>query len=702
MLRIFKVIFVFIGVAGLTSNAQTNIDSLWEVNKNAQNPTEKAKSLLDISYQLLFFDLDSGRAVAKKALEYSKRHELAHYEGEALIHIGRSFAWNASFDTAAIYYERSIEVFKKANDYRGLSNVFINYGGIYYDQGDFVKTIDYWEQSLQITEALNDSAGIATNSNNIGEVYAYMNDFEHAIPYFERCLIIDSLIGDKKGLAYANLNMGEIALWYKDYDEAFKKFNRSARLFGEMNMLRPLAGSYASIASVYLEKGDVNAALSMYLRSKQFWEESKDFWGISEVNTEIANVYFKMGKIDSAIWHGEKSQEIAFRVNAGPLIVRSSEILARAYDQKGNLPLAFQNLKRYTTYKDSIFNSNNKEDIVRLGMQHQFEKESYLDSISNAQKMKMSEMTYLKQIEDQERQKKYSIVFIVVVLIIAILFFRAYRIRTKSSKIIEEKKHEVEEKNALLEQKNQDILAGIQYSKRIQHSILPETNKFKSQFKDVSVLYLPKDIIGGDFYWAQETDDYFYWSVIDCTGHGVPGALVSMVAYNALNYVVMELKKERPADILDELSRIIEKEFTKDGHTGKDGMDLALCRIEKSTNQLTFAGAMNNVLICRGDEKIELKADRQPVGYFEKRKPFTQHEFQLFSNDRLYMFTDGYADQFGGLKGKKLKYTQFLQLILGIQQMSLQDQSKELKAHFQNWRGDIEQIDDVCVLGVEL
>jgi serine phosphatase RsbU (regulator of sigma subunit) len=692
----------FVFLSSFSYAQQDKIDSLWQINRKAESPNLKVQSLLDISHQLLYEDIDSGRVVARIALEMARRHQFDNHEGHALILMGRSYAWNASFDTAAIYYQQSVEKYKSINDLDGLSNAFVNFGGIYYDQGDFIKTIEYWEQSLQIEEALKDTAGIAVNCNNIGEVYAYLNDYENAKKYFERCIQLDSLINDKKGLGYANLNMGRVAVWENNYPEAYSRFEKATTLFEELNILRPLAGSYANTASLLLKEGKNRDALAKYKVAKGIWESSKDLWGIAEIHTDIAETYLALEMLDSALWYGQRSIELSQKVNAGPLIIRSSRLLADVYDRKNQTTEAYKYLKIYTSYNDSIFNDDNKDEIVKLGLVYQFEKKSYLDSISSAQQRKLDQLSYESQIESKEQQAKLTVVSLIVLIVIVILIFRAYRIRTKSAKVIEDKKNEVEEKNLLLEQKNQDILAGIQYSSRIQQSILPEINSFKSAFADAFVLNLPKDIIGGDFYWAHQTESYFYFAVIDCTGHGVPGALVSMVAYNSLNYVVKDLGIYDTDEILNELSTIIEKEFTKDGKTAKDGMDMGLCRVHLENLELSYSGAMNNLLISRGDKMIELKADRQPVGFFEKRSPFKKQLESLQKKDRLFLFSDGYADQFGGMKGKKLKFARFKQLLLDKRSIELSVYERNLKEFFLDWRGEIEQVDDVCVLGVEI
>ncbi|MFT5820459.1 MAG: serine phosphatase RsbU (regulator of sigma subunit) [Crocinitomix sp.] len=251
-----------------------------------------------------------------------------------------------------------------------------------------------------------------------------------------------------------------------------------------------------------------------------------------------------------------------------------------------------------------------------------------------------------------------------------------------------------------LKEKSDEILDSIAYAKRIQTAILPSEKILKELLPNSFVLYLPKDVVAGDFYWMQKIDNKVFFAAADCTGHGVPGAMVSVICNNALNRAVKEFNKRTPAEILDQARDIVIQEFDKSEEDVKDGMDLALCSI--SGRKLEYAGAHNPLWIIRNKEIIEFKADKQPIGNFEMAKPFTNHEFDLELGDLIYIFSDGYVDQFGGVKGKKFKPKKFRELLLNIHQKPLDEQARVLKETIVEWRGDLEQVDDICVLGVRI
>jgi serine phosphatase RsbU (regulator of sigma subunit) len=251
-----------------------------------------------------------------------------------------------------------------------------------------------------------------------------------------------------------------------------------------------------------------------------------------------------------------------------------------------------------------------------------------------------------------------------------------------------------------LSEKNNEILDSISYAKRIQHAILPPNSLVKECLKDSFVLYKPKDVVAGDFYWLEKVDNKVIFAAADCTGHGVPGAMVSVVCNNALNRSVREYGLKSPGKILDKARDIVIQEFERSEEEVKDGMDIALCSIEGK--HLEFAGAHNPLWIVRDNEIIEVKADKQPIGKFDNQKPFTNHELELKAEDLIYIFSDGYVDQFGGPKGKKFKPKALRELLLRIHKEPMDKQKSKIDETIEKWRGSLEQVDDICVIGIRV
>jgi|GEM_PF-1251714 len=298
-----------------------------------------------------------------------------------------------------------------------------------------------------------------------------------------------------------------------------------------------------------------------------------------------------------------------------------------------------------------------------------------------------------------------------IVLIIFVTQLSTQRVKRQNQKLeetVRERTSEIAEQNNQLEHqkaeitaKTTDILDSIQYAKRIQTTILPTKTRLNELFSEHFVFYRPKDIISGDFYWAREIQGKIIFSAIDCTGHGVPGSLVSIVGNNGLLRAVNEFKLTEPHQILDKLRDIVVSAFRSEGESDvKDGMDIALCSLEPETGLLKFAGANNECVIIRNGEIFELKPDKQPIGSFIDARPFGQTEFQLEDGDCVYLFTDGYVDQFGGEKGKKFKSRQFKTMLTGLSHLPMTEQFTVIQEAFDTWKSDLDQVDDVCVFGV--
>jgi PAS domain S-box-containing protein len=257
-----------------------------------------------------------------------------------------------------------------------------------------------------------------------------------------------------------------------------------------------------------------------------------------------------------------------------------------------------------------------------------------------------------------------------------------------------------------IEKKNKAIRDSINYAKRIQQAMLPLKEEIKSNLPDSFILFKPKDVVSGDFYWFSAMDDDIFIAAADCTGHGVPGALMSMIGNSFLNEIVNEKRIREPAVILDTLRENIVKTLRQRGEErdAKDGMDIALCRISKKTLEMQFAGAFNPLYLIHNGELTEVKGDRFPIGYTKGKEDvrFQNHNFQLKKGDLIYLFTDGYADQFGGPKEKKFMYKHFKEMLLSIREKSMTEQKEVLDGAIEEWKGSLEQLDDILVIGCRI
>ena len=376
-----------------------------------------------------------------------------------------------------------------------------------------------------------------------------------------------------------------------------------------------------------------------------------------------------------------------------------------------------------TALFSQIADLNSKFDAVK--------KQEEITQLQSENKKGM-ELLNAKDFELSE-SKQTIIYFLLVILVFFILVFfviRSNYLRKQTNKtllqqkeIIEFQKTEVESQKNLVEEKQKEIIDSIEYALRIQTAILPPQRIVKQYLENSFILYKPKDIVAGDFYWMEtissleggfkvgdnhpsnstQGEHIILFAACDCTGHGVPGAMVSVVCHNALNRAVREFGLTQPAAILDKTAEIVVENFSKSDEDIQDGMDISLCAYYPKTKKIEWAGANNPLWLLQNGELIETKADKQPIGMNENSKPFINHTFNLSAGDSIYLFTDGFADQFGGENGqKKLTRKRFKDLIMSLQSKSLQEQGMALDKFIMDYKKEIEQIDDILVIGVKI
>ena len=366
---------------------------------------------------------------------------------------------------------------------------------------------------------------------------------------------------------------------------------------------------------------------------------------------------------------------------------------------------------------DSLNSIENKKASIQKEFQYEYEKKAAADNVKIEANKKITEVKF-KQ-EKIQRYALYSGVF--VLLCVAVFIFNRLQVTKKQNLIIENQKQQVELKNEeithqkeLVDEKQKEIIDSINYAKRIQQAVLTGEDVWNKISKEHFILFQPKDIVSGDFYWAYNTpNNRSVFALADCTGHGVPGGFMSMLGNSFLNEIVVENKIFKANEILNKLrSKIINALEQKGGTQQKDGMDMCLCVWNKLDNTLEFAGANNPLWLLRtvvsssGVENKQLeeyKADKMPIGlYLETETPFTSVTIQLQAGDIIYLSTDGYADQFGGPKGKKLKYKPLIESLIKNSQLDMTVQKTNLETAFNDWKGSHEQVDDVSIIGIKV
>lgn len=590
-----------------------------------------------------------------------------------------------------------------------LAGVKSNIGFLYDQKGDILNALDYYHQSLKLYEYVEDDAGISTVYNNLGVIYSTVGDTSKSLEYHNKSLISKKILGDIKGVAMSYNNIGTI---YENSDQPFialEYYESSLKLRMQVQDLRGIAMSYDNMGDIYFSEGLYGKAYEYYNRGYLAWDEINNNIGVSTSLNNLANVLLKLDRKNEAKIFAIQSFEIAEKLGYPVDIENSSKTLVDIYKLEKNYELALKYSDLNITMKDKTRSLENNKVALKRGLQYEYEKESLKDSLEREKEREVHNL----RIQEKETQAYAMYGGMGLLIIILIIAINSFLRKKKDNQKINEQKLEVESQKLKIEKQHitlaithKEISDSISYAKRIQDAILPTKETLNHHLKNGFVLFLPKDVVSGDFYWIEKIGDEVIFAVADCTGHGVPGAMVSVVCHNALNRAVREFKLKEPSDILDKTRAIIIETFSHNSENVKDGMDISLCSLNTENNLIKWSGANNPLYIIphSAEEKTIniISPDKQPVGKFELSKPFTQHSIQLQKGDSFYLFTDGFMDQFGGENGKKYKYSRFRKFILSINQLSMDEQCFELESEFNLWKGNLEQLDDVCLIGVKI
>ena len=607
---------------------------------------------------------------------------MAHSEGHALNNMGFISKEKGNDLKAIEYFEKSIAVYKTIPSLESIAGTYNNIADVYYHLGQVERSLELHTLSLKIKEKINDQEGISNSLNNIGLIYYNQGEVLKAIEYHRNAAAIKLQLDDKSGYGTALNNIGLDHYKLGNIDSAIYYFQSSLNIYLDNQFVRGINLAYNNLAGIHKKKGELDKALGYYLKSLNLRDSIGDSTMFCQSYANIADTYYRLKQYDSAKINGEKALVYAKLFKRPRDIEQATAILHKVYKELGDYKKSILTYELNILMRDSLQNLSTQKATVRSEMLYEFEKE----------KIGMEKEQEKIDILNQEEAKQKNIVLMAVILglllVLISLYFLYQRIRV------------IRLQKEMIEEKNQEIMDSITYAKRIQNAILPPAKVVKEYLKESFILYKPKDVVAGDFYWMEQKEGKVLFAAADCTGHGVPGAMVSVVCNNGLNRSVREYGLTDPGKILDKTRAIVIQEFEKSEEEVKDGMDIALCSLEG--NKLQYAGAHNPLWIIRNGELIETKANKQPIGQFDHPEPYTTHSFDLEQGDSLYIFSDGYVDQFGGVKGKKFKTRAFRDLLLSIQDKPMEEQKTVIDEAFETWRGNLEQIDDVCVIGVRV
>jgi serine phosphatase RsbU (regulator of sigma subunit) len=677
-------------------------DSLRNVLRGAKEDTNQVKTLNALAWELKTRDPDAALGFCKNALRTGVRLMWKNGMAASYHTISYIYRLQGRFVEAIENGQKAYVLYLQTGNKKGLSRVLSNNGNIYYGLSDYPKALTAQFKCLRIREELGNKSDVATSYNNIGVVFEKLNDYSKALVYYLRSLKMFEEAGNKGGISAATGNIGLIYLDYKNYPKALEYQLKSMALAKELKDRDSEAQIYASIGNIYFNMSRYSDAMEYIGYAKDIYEEIGNKKGLALCFSNLGVVYSKLKQNEKAVSYMQKAASLGKEIGAIDVERDAAGQLVNVYKLMKLADEALKATEQYYALRDSIINREKTQDILRQEMTFEYQKK---ESEAAALQEKKDAIAR-EELKQQRQQRNYFIGGFCMMILLAFFIFNGYRQKQKANV-------EITQQKKIIEEKSKEVHDSIVYAKRIQSAILPPASFLKDTLPESFILYKPKDIVSGDFYWMEKVGGKILFAVVDCTGHGVPGAMVSVVGNNALNRTVREFKLTQPAAILDKLAQLVEETFEKSESDVKDGMDISLCSFDPATRMLEWAGANNPLWLVKGtrdkgretgeDQQLtEIKGDKQPIGKFDNRKPFTNHHLELQKGDSAFIFTDGFADQFGGPDGKKFKYSPLKNLVLESRNLAMQEQRERYEIVFDNWRGNLEQVDDICMMGFKI
>lgn len=618
--------------------------------RNMKKPVKTGSGIDEINENLWNNRFGNSGEVGIAAAKNLSRAEKAGYSkgiAYAKLNIAAANFYQSKNDIAFKYLTEAFKWFENNKQERGFIRALLIKGNIYESFGNYEKTLNFWLEAFRASREINDRESEGEASSQLGLIYTRLCNFQKALEFFNMGLKIREELGDENAAASSLNRIGMVLRQTKKYEESLKFYFRSLEIRIKNEQKGAIPWTLLGIANTCED-------MKRYPEALEYYEQ-----GLVEGDKRcVLQCLMGAGRVHSLLGNGEEAENrleeslrMAQELKSLVLTAEAHSALASHYELFRQPGKALKSFKKYLKAKESVQSTEVQSKLSNIEVAH--------------------------AIERSEQEKE---------------IFRLRHV-------------ELKEAYDIIDEINKDITASINYASRIQRAILPVAGEIKGLSDKIFVLLIPRDIVSGDFYWFSQVSSKLIISAVDCTGHGVPGALMSMLGHSFLEEIVNNREITDASTILDELSKEVRRALRQKGerNEAKDGMDISLCVIDKKQNSLQYAGAHNNLYLVRNNELIEYNADRMPIGYYDDPdKRFSNHNIITLPGDIIYMYSDGYADQFGGPNVKKFKYANLKSVILEIHQKPLKEQKKILEKRFYDWKGNNPQTDDVLVMGLKL
>lgn len=745
-----KRILIFCFILSILMTAVKAEDKITGLENQLKNSTgQKRIELLHRLYKEYWSVEKYEKAIeyGKETLELAVKLKSPKDQGKALFHIGCALCDQKKHKEAINNFEKVLSIDLKDNglqEEKAFSKR--NMGYCYRELGQYDDALKYFSQAVEAfkEEGIFDKKQLETADilTLIGECLRIQSKYQEAIKKFEEAYTIFDKINEKGFMANVSNELASVYIELKDYDNALKNFNQALKLSGETKNDYLKADALSGIGFIYLETGKYDEAIKNFNQAIRIWKQNdNDGAAIYIANTidNIGRVYFMKKEYETALKYLTDCLAILSKKENKDIEAYCLVHMAGCYMKMHDYKRAFDCLDKslraaegsptpqlkqeiFKTYFDTYSEMNDSKMALYYLEQYMNTRESlHQAKIKGGQAMAELEKRYLEKLYEKEMnlqritQRNTIILFaaisIIVIMISLFLIYR-YRLKSKAHKQLEKAHSELQLSREMLEEHNRRITDSIDYARKIQESILPDESKMKKAFGDYFVIFKPREAVSGDFYWLRPIDDKVLFAVVDCTGHGVPGAFMSMIGFSILDRVVDEYHILNPAQILEHVNRETRKLLQQDSKSIEtaDGMEVCLCLIDNKNKKVAFAGARRPLYVVKKSlsntkepEFIEIKGDWKSIGgtLKEDTGTFTSHEFDIKGPTLIYFTSDGFTDQ-QNPQGKKYGTRRLGQFIQSIASLDIAQQEKRLLEELQNYQEDQEQQDDITIAGIRL
>lgn len=706
MKQILMTCFAVLVLSVSGQSVQREIDSITAIHLNEKN--ELVRQGLEAELVYLYFknnQSNKSTSLYTSCLQAVRTSGNKKTEAQLYHYMGNMHFYEYRIDSAIRYFKLAMQLRSEIKDYTGMLKSTSNLAANYFMKSDFKNSLEYYKIGLELESQCGYEEGEYIDVKNMAIAYRYLKLNNKALRVYRKALNNKHLSTKNYFTIYSGM-----ALLFKDLknmDSALIYGNRSHELAMQLNDSIDLAFSYSNLGLIQngFQHYDQSSVLfrKALLISRLSGEKHLEL--VSWAN--LAANQLELNRPDSADFYIQKVIELRQQLQIKTDEEDISKLLADYYHRKGDHEKSYQFFKMYDHYRDSIYTLESTAKSIEA--QEKFDSEK---------KEKENQVLQLEN-ESVRSSRNYLLLILAIACLTLFIAVFAYRKIKRSNLMLAQQKKAIEEKNHLLQEqkdeiahqkelvdeKQKEILDSINYARRIQFALLASKGMLETHLPEHFVLFKPKDVVSGDFYWSAPVADGFILVTADCTGHGVPGAFMSLLNISKLSQTINEKNITRPDLILNQVRTEIIQALNPGGaaHESKDGMDAIVCKFNFKTGKLQYAAANNSFYLIRNQTLIICEADKMPVGMgHDDSKPFLLREIELLQGDVLYTFTDGLADQFGGPKGKKFKYKQFEDILLTVHKKPMRDQLMDLNQAFETWKGDLEQVDDICVLGIKI